>query len=56
VCGLASGCRVSVLWQASFFEAFTTMCESDILVTSTSGFAWVAGALCTPPMTVGIKA
>jgi hypothetical protein len=55
VCTAKSMCKVEVLWQASFYESFTVMCEADVLVTSTSGFAWVAGALCVNPMTVGIE-
>ena len=52
-CNASSNCAVEVLHNASFYEAFTTMCESDILVTSTSGYAWSASVLCDVPMTVG---
>ena len=54
-CSSFSKCTLEVLWNASYLEAFHSMCTSDILVTSTSGFSWVASALCNPPMTVGIK-
>jgi len=53
-CNASSNCAVEVLHRATFYEAFTTMCESDILVTSTSGFAWSASVLCDVPMTVAL--
>ena len=55
VCNSTNMCIAEVLWEASFYESFTVMCEADILVTSTSGYAWVAGALCVNPLTVGIE-
>ena len=56
VCNATESCQQRVLYSLSFFEAYTAMCEADVLITSTSGFAWVAGALCTPPMTVALPA
>ena len=56
VCNAGTKCSVETLLNASFFQSFTAMCQADVLVTSTSGFAWAAGAFCTPPMTVAIPA
>ena len=55
-CNLENKCNIETLYNASFFESFTAMCQADVLVTSTSGFAWTAGALCTPPMTIAVPA
>jgi len=48
----SGSCEVNVVWDADIYEAVTIMCEADILVTSTSGFAWAAAAFCSPPLTI----
>jgi hypothetical protein len=35
-------------------EAFDEMCFSDILITGTSGFSYMAGILCKTPIILGI--
>jgi hypothetical protein len=54
VCNASTGCSMEVLWKADLLQSFTAMCESDVLVTSTSGFSFVAAALCEPKMTLAI--
>jgi uncharacterized protein YydD (DUF2326 family) len=53
-CNEGNKCRYEVLWSASFLQSFTTMCESDVIITGTSGFSYLAAALCEPKMTVAI--
>jgi hypothetical protein len=55
VCNKEKACSMEVLHQADFLQSFTAMCESDVLVTSTSGFPFVASALCEPKMILGIR-
>ena len=51
-CNRTNDCTVEVLWDADFYESFVVMCETDVLITSTSGFAWSAAVLCNPPLTL----
>lgn len=55
VCNKDTLCDTEVLWDASFLESFTSMCISDVLITSTSGFSWTSAVFCEPKLTLGIK-
>jgi len=52
VCNSRTLCKSQVLWDADFYQSFVAMCDSDVLVTSTSGYAWTASTLCAPALTV----
>lgn len=54
VCTESINCTATVLHDAPFLSSFTTLCEADVLVTSTSGFSWPPAALCQPPLTIGV--
>lgn len=55
VCNPQTNCSAQVLPHASFLTSFTLLCESHVLVASTSGFSWSAAALCEPPITIAIR-
>ena len=38
--------------HANVNEAFVAMAEADILITSRSGFPWMAAALSDPPLVI----
>jgi hypothetical protein len=45
---------IEVIAESSFLQAFTALCDADILVTSPSAFPYLAAALCDPKLTVAI--
>jgi hypothetical protein len=53
-CNETNACSMEVLWKADLLQSFTAMCDSDVLVTSTSGYPFVASALCEPKLTLAI--
>jgi hypothetical protein len=54
VCNRSNACSAEVLHQATLLQSFAAMCESDVLITGTSGFSFVAAALCEPRMTIAV--
>lgn len=58
-CNPSLDCSALVLYNESnyggFLEAFSAMCEADILITSPSGYPFTASLFCEPKITVAIK-
>ena len=46
--------NIEVVPEKSMLQAFTTLCDADILVTSPSAFPYLAAALCDPKLIVAI--
>ena len=52
-CNGNNNCKLTVVGnQFNYLEAFSMMCESNVLVTSPSGFSWLAAMFCDPKLTV----
>ena len=52
-CNDNTNCKLKVVGNKfNFLEAFSMMCESKVVVTSPSGFAWLAAMFCDPELTV----
>jgi hypothetical protein len=54
ICNSSNACSAEVLYQSDLLQSFAAMCESDVLITGTSGFSFVAAALCEPRMTIAV--
>ena len=52
-CNPNTNCSLKVMGSKfNILESFTAMCESDVFVSSPSGFSWITALLCDPELTI----